>query len=127
MTKIRSEIREGNELVYFEKKDYRFEDLDYETSFIEWVSHFKIIMKDDTFIYEDGIIDLDLFRDMVFKIQELTETNKPLMDFIDEITENDEEVIFELHGDEVSLGYLDIIDFYKLEHDCLKIGELEKC
>jgi len=127
MTKIRSEIREGNELVYFEKKDYRFEDLDYETSFIEWVSHFKTIMKDDTFIYEDGVINLDVFRQMVFKIQELTETNKPLMDFIDEITENDEEVIFELHGDEVSLGYLDIIDFYKLEHDCLKIGELEKC
>jgi len=127
MTKITSETREGNELVYFETKDYRFEDLGCETSFFEWVSHFKIIMKDDTFIYEDGIIDLNLFRDMVFKIQELIETNKPLMDFIDESTENDDEVIFELHGDEVNLGYLDIIDFYKLEHDCLKIGELEEC
>ena len=127
MTKITSETKEGNKTIFFKEKDYRFEDLNWETPFFEWVDHFEQVTssrhKDDTFIFENGMDQLNDFVDMVFKIQELIETDKLLMDFIDEHTEDDESVIEMLHGDDVNLGYLDIIEFYKLEHDCLKIGD----
>ena len=128
MTKITSETKEGNKTIFFKEKDYLFKDLNSETPFFEWVDHFEQVTssrhKDETLILEDGWDYLEIFVSKVFKIQGLIETDKPLMDFIDEITENDNQIIEELHGDEVLLGYLDIIEFYKLEHDCLKIGEL---
>ena len=119
---------ETDETILFEKRKYLFEDLCDETEFIEWVKHFEMVWdcshKDSYVNFKLGVDSLYLFREMVFKIKELIYDKTPLMDFIDEITEDDEDIKYELHGEEESIGFLDIIEFYELEHDCLKIGEL---
>ena len=119
------------EVFSVEERQLIFTDLYWDLDFFEWVRHYDIFYRccNDKPSYkncEEGWVGLYDFRFKVMDIKGLIADKTNLMDFIDEITSNDEEVIQELHGDYDTIGYLEIINFYELEHDCLKIGELEE-